>query len=272
MSEDLVRVLIVDDEESFIEALAVGLSREGFEIEVAKDGEEALNKFRESEPDIVLLDLMMPKISGIDVCRAIRTTSSVPIIMLTAKGTEVDTVVGLEVGADDYITKPYKMSEVLARLRAVLRRSRVADPARARGPENLPAHQDKLVNTPGIPSRASQVTSLKVDFDPSASLVEIGDVSLDFERHEVFVRGQEVRLPLKEFELLEILMLNGGRVMTRDALIESIWGDDYVGDTKTLDVHIKRLRSRIEVDPAHPTHITTIRGVGYRFEERVKGR
>ncbi len=256
MVEDEVEVLIVDDEESFVDALAIGLKREGFSITVAHDGEEALARFRENEPDIILLDLMMPKISGIDVCRAIRTTSTVPIIMLTAKGTEVDTVVGLEVGADDYVTKPYKMSEVLARMRAVLRRSKTSDHI----------HTRQAIT----PSQSGHSAGQSVSHQRSAmseSLVEIGDVSLDFERHEVFVRGQEVKLPLKEFELLENLMLNGGRVMTRDALIESVWGDDYVGDTKTLDVHIKRLRSRIELDPANPTHITTIRGVGYRFEE-----
>jgi two-component system response regulator RegX3 len=240
---DSPKVLVVDDEESFVAALAVGLEREGFAVECARDGEEALAKFRNGDPDIILLDVMLPRISGVDVCRTIRATSSVPIIMVTAKGTETDTVVGLEVGADDYITKPYRMAEVIARIRAVMRR---APHDQTIGP----------VHVPGEP-----VESVSID-----------DISLDFARHEVTVRGQEVRLPLKEFELLEILMLNAGRVMTREALIDQVWGTDYVGDTKTLDVHIKRLRARIEEDPSQPTHITTVRGVGYRFEERERRR
>jgi len=245
MAEDAPKILIVDDEESFVDALVIGLQREGFVVDVAHDGDEALKKFNLKEPDLILLDLMLPKVSGIDVCRTIRAKSSVPIIMVTAKGTEVDTVVGLEVGADDYVTKPYRMAEVIARMRAVLRRTSHLEEGAARSDDQ---HADKSSK-----------------FGDSA--IEIGDTSLDMDRHEVTVRGEEVRLPLKEFELLEILMLNGGRVMTRDTLIESVWGADYVGDTKTLDVHIKRLRSRIEPDPSNPTHITTIRGVGYRFEE-----
>ncbi len=237
-------VLVVDDEESFVAALAVGLEREGFSVEIAHDGEEALSKFRSTDPDLILLDLMLPKVSGIDVCRTIRATSAVPIIMVTAKGTETDTVVGLEVGADDYVTKPYRMAEVVARMRAVLRRVSVGD-----GTSRMAG---------GLPD------------DRPVESVSVGDVTLDFGRHEVTVRDQEVRLPLKEFELLEILILNAGRVMTRDSLIDSVWGTDYVGDTKTLDVHIKRLRARIEEDPSRPHHITTIRGVGYRFEEPKK--
>jgi two-component system response regulator RegX3 len=226
-------VLVVDDEASFVEALSVGLKREGFRVHVARDGAEALALFDALQPDLVLLDLMLPGLSGIEVCRQLRSRSNVPIVMVTAKEAEIDTVVGLEVGADDYVTKPYRMRELVARMRAVLRRAPSAE---------APDHDD-------------------------ADVVEIGELRLDAGRHEVTRRGTEVRLPLKEFELLELLMVNAGRVLTRDTLIDRVWGSDYVGDTKTLDVHIKRLRGRIEDDPAAPAHITTIRGVGYRFEK-----
>jgi two-component system response regulator RegX3 len=224
-------VLVVEDEESFVEALTVGLRREGFRVQVARDGAAALEAFEAVSPDLVLLDVMLPKVSGIDVCRQLRARSTVPIIMVTAKGAEIDTVVGLEVGADDYVTKPYRLRELVARMRAVLRRS---------------------------PHRA-QAT------DPGEA-IEVGDVRVDPERHEVVVRGQELRLPLKEFELLTLLMEHAGRVLTRDTLIDRVWGPDYVGDTKTLDVHIKRLRSRIEHDPSNPQRIVTIRGLGYKYE------
>jgi two-component system response regulator RegX3 len=227
-----VRVLVVEDEESFLDALSVGLRREGFHVDLARDGLEAIAAFDASHPDIVLLDIMLPKLSGIDVCRELRTRSRVPIIMVTAKGTEIDTVVGLEVGADDYVSKPYRLRELVARMRAVLRR--------------VP---DDELEVPGSEERLS-----------------ISGIVLDPVRHEVLVRGEEVRLPLKEFELLELLMANAGRVLTRSTIIDRVWGHDYVGDTKTLDVHVKRLRSRIEADPAHPKLITTIRGLGYRFE------
>ena len=221
-------VLVVEDEESFLDALAVGLERESFRVQVARDGREALDLFDDIRPDIVLLDLMLPKLSGIDVCRELRQRSSVPIIMVTAKGGEVDTVVGLEIGADDYVTKPYRLRELIARMRAVLRRA-----------------------TPTV-----------LDDD---DVLAVGDVILDLSRHEVTVRGERVGLPLKEFELLAILLGNAGRVVTRDSLMDRVWGLDYVGDTKTLDVHIKRLREKVEVDRANPTRIATIRGVGYRY-------
>jgi two-component system response regulator RegX3 len=225
-------VLVVEDEESFVEALVVGLKREGFLVKVARDGREALETFDIVRPDLVLLDVMLPKVSGIDVCREIRAKSRVPIIMVTAKGAEIDTVVGLEVGADDYVTKPYRLRELVARMRAVLRRV-------PRSPE---------------------------DDQPVGEALKVGDVSLDPERHEVFVRGDAVTLPLKEFELLEILLANAGRVLTRETLIDRIWGPHYVGDTKTLDVHVKRLRSKIEETPSSPRRIVTIRGLGYKFE------
>ncbi len=228
------RVLVVEDEESFVEALTLGLRREGFHVDVARDGAEALDVIDDVRPDVVLLDLMLPKVAGLDVCRQIRARSPVPIIMVTARDSEVDAVVGLEVGADDYVTKPYRLRELVARMRAVLRRANG-------GPD---------------------------DGRPSGEAVEVGDVRLDPERHEVVVRGAEVALPLREFELLQLLLSNAGRVLTRDTLIDRIWGADYVGDTKTLDVHIKRLRSRIEDDPSQPTRITTIRGLGYRYEKR----
>ena len=235
MAESITTVLVVEDEDSFIDALTVGLAREGFRVQVARDGAQALELFDVVRPDLVLLDVMLPKVSGIDVCRELRSRSSVPIIMVTAKGAEIDTVVGLEVGADDYVTKPYRLRELVARMRAVLRR-RSADE--------------------GVP------TLTLVDDD----VVEVGDVSLDHQRHEVTIRGTDVRLPLKEFELLALLLENAGRVLTRDVLIDRVWGADYVGDTKTLDVHIKRLRSKVEEDPAAPTRIVTIRGLGYKYE------
>jgi len=235
-----VTVLVAEDEESFVDALAIGLGREGFDVSVARDGPEALQLFDALEPDLVLLDIMLPKMSGVDVCRAIRTRSQVPIIMVTAKGTEIDTVVGLEVGADDYVTKPYRLRELVARMRAVLRRSPNGDPATGAAPEGTGA-------------------------------LEVGDVLVDPDRHRVFVRGAEVHLRRKEFELLSLLIQNAGRVLTRDTLIDRVWGADYVGDTKTLDVHIKRLRSHVEIDSSSPAIITTVRGVGYRFEISTQG-
>ncbi|HXQ18199.1 MAG TPA: response regulator transcription factor [Acidimicrobiales bacterium] len=229
-----VNVLIAEDEESFLDALVIGLSHEGFKVTVARDGSEALRLFEESPPDLVLLDLMLPKISGIDVCRSIRATSSVPIIMVTAKGAEIDTVVALEVGADDYVTKPYRLRELVARMRAVLRRSN---------------HTARSGDAGGA----------------GVATIEAGEVRVDTEQRRVFVRGEEVHLRRKEFELLHLLVENAGRVLTRDVLIDRIWGSDYIGDTKTLDVHIKRLRSRVEEDPSEPVLITTVRGVGYRF-------
>jgi two-component system, OmpR family, response regulator RegX3 len=232
MTEPRNTVLVVEDEESFVEALVVGLKREGFRVEVARDGVEALEVFETTRPDLVLLDVMLPRMSGVDVCREIRSRGSrVPIIMVTAKAAEIDTVVGLEVGADDYVTKPYRLRELVARMRAVMRRT---------------------------PTEATS--------GPSAEAIEVGDVSLDPLRHEVRIRGDEIVLPLKEFELLELLLDNAGRVLTRDTLIDRVWGPHYVGDTKTLDVHIKRLRTKLEDDPSHPTRITTIRGLGYRYE------
>jgi two-component system, OmpR family, response regulator RegX3 len=231
MSTPTLTVLVVEDEDSFIDALTVGLTREGFRVQVARDGAAALDVFDAVDPDLVLLDVMLPKISGIDVCRELRRRSSVPIIMVTAKGAEIDTVVGLEVGADDYVTKPYRLRELVARMRAVLRR---------RSHEHVPAVAE-------------------------GEVLRVGDVALDPERHEVVVRGDEVQLPLKEFELLELLLANAGRVLTRDTLIDRVWGTDYVGDTKTLDVHVKRLRAKVEDDPSMPTRIVTIRGLGYKF-------
>ncbi len=231
MSEPQATILIVEDEESFVEALVVGLKREGFLVKVARDGAEALSAFDIVRPDLVLLDVMLPKVSGIDVCRELRGRSRVPIIMVTAKGSEIDTVVGLEVGADDYVTKPYRLRELVARMRAVLRRA--------------PREDEEAV---------------------SAEAMEVGDVRLDPERHEVFVRGEPISLPLKEFELLEILLANAGRVLPRETLIDRVWGPHYVGDTKTLDVHIKRLRSKVEESPSAPRRITTIRGLGYKYE------
>jgi two-component system response regulator RegX3 len=226
-------VLVVDDEESFIDALQVGLSREGFEVRVARDGSEALEQFAASAPDVILLDVMLPRLSGTDVCREIRRTSQVPIIMVTAKGSEIDAVVGLEVGADDYVVKPYRLRELVARVRAVLRRA------------ERPVSDDD---------------------DGSTSAVVVRDVTIDPERHVVTVRGEPVRLPLREFELLWVLMSNAGRVLTRDQLIDKVWGSDYFGDTKTLDVHVKRVRAKVESDPSNPDRIVTIRGLGYKYE------
>ncbi|HET8595922.1 MAG TPA: response regulator transcription factor [Intrasporangium sp.] len=223
------RILIVEDEESFSDPLSYLLKKEGYDVAVADTGPAALSEFEQNGADLVLLDLMLPGLSGIDVCRQLRQRSSVPVIMLTAKDSEIDKVVGLELGADDYVTKPYSSRELLARIKAVLRR--LAEPE-----ELLPA------------------------------TMEAGPVRMDVERHTVTVRGEPVALPLKEFELLEMLMRNSGRVLTRMQLIDRVWGSDYVGDTKTLDVHIKRLRSKIEEDPSNPVHIVTVRGLGYKLE------
>jgi two-component system, OmpR family, response regulator RegX3 len=226
-------ILVVDDEQSYRDALAVALEREGFDVVLAADGTEAIERFDDAHPQLVLLDVMLPKMSGVDVCREIRTRSRVPIIMVTARNAEIDAVVGLEVGADDYVTKPFRLRELVARVRASLRRSPSDD--------EIPTdHTEQL---------------------------EVGDVRLDAARHEVFVRDDLVALPLKEFELLELLLANAGRVLTRDVLIDRIWGPNYFGDTKTLDVHVKRLRAKIEADPANPARIVTVRGVGYRYEK-----
>jgi two-component system response regulator RegX3 len=230
---DAPLILVVDDEQSYRDALRVALEREGFRVEVAADGVEALERFESSRPSLVLLDLMLPKLSGVDVCRELRSRSQVPIIMVTARNAEIDAVVGLEVGADDYVTKPFRLRELVARVRAALRRGR---------PDG------------GLVADRGEV-------------IEIGDVRLDAARHEVQVRGEGVPLPLKEFELLELLLANAGRVLTRDVLIDRVWGSNYYGDTKTLDVHVKRLRAKIEDDPAHPERIVTVRGVGYRYEK-----
>ena len=225
----MTKILVVEDEASFSEALVFLLQKEGFEVTVADDGSGAVAEFDRTGADLVLLDLMLPGLSGTEVCRQIRTRSSVPIIMLTAKDSEIDKVVGLELGADDYVTKPYSSRELIARIRAVLRR--------------------------------------QSDFeDPEDSVLNVAGVRMDVERHEVSVDGERIQLPLKEFELLEILLRNAGRVLTRIQLIDRVWGSDYVGDTKTLDVHVKRLRSKIEQDPANPIHLITLRGLGYKFE------
>jgi two-component system response regulator RegX3 len=228
----MTKILIVEDESSFSEAISFLLGKEGFETDVAENGRAALELFKASAYDLVLLDLMIPEVSGIDVCRAIRTTSMVPIIMLTAKDSEVDKVVGLELGADDYVTKPYSSRELVARIKAVLRRG----------------------------------TTESMDADSNSAIQVAGNIRMDVERHQVTVNGTLINLPLKEFELLEFLMRNAGRVLTRGQLIDRVWGGDYYGDTKTLDVHIKRLRSKIEEDPANPQLIQTIRGLGYKFE------
>ena len=225
----MTRVLVVEDEDSFSDALSFMLRREGYEVFVATDGNAAISEFDKHGPDLVLLDLMLPGISGTEVCRVIRGKSSVPIIMLTAKDGEVDKVVGLELGADDYVTKPFSSRELLARVRAVLRR--------------LGDSEELLPPT-----------------------IEAGSVRIDIERHVVSVRGENITMPLKEFDLLEFLVRNSGRVLTRNQLIDRVWGADYVGDTKTLDVHIKRLRAKIEIDPSNPLHINTVRGLGYKFE------
>jgi two-component system response regulator RegX3 len=228
----MTKILIVEDESSFSEAIAFLLGKEGYESQVAENGRVALELFKSHDFDLVLLDLMIPEVSGIDVCRAIRTTSMVPIIMLTAKDSEVDKVVGLELGADDYVTKPYSSRELVARIKAVLRRGT----------------QDDGAST------------------SDSGIHAAGRIRMDIERHQVTVNEIAINLPLKEFELLEFLMRNSGRVLTRGQLIDRVWGGDYYGDTKTLDVHIKRLRSKIEVDPANPVLIQTIRGLGYKFE------
>ncbi|MDE0676605.1 MAG: response regulator transcription factor [Acidimicrobiaceae bacterium] len=239
----MTSVLVVDDEPSFTEALTVGLRREGFEVRTAADGRAALAEINEAEPDLVLLDVMLPGMSGLDVCREIRKQSRVPLIMVTARAEEIDAVVGLEVGADDYVAKPYRMRELVARMRAVLRRaSEQSPPSQPSGPPSPPS-----------------------DLLPQPQLIE-GDVELDIDRHELRVRGELVTLALREFELLAYLMARAGRVVTRDSLMQNVWGYDYVGDTKTIDVHVKRLRAKIEDDPSSPQRITTIRGLGYRYE------
>jgi len=225
----VTRVLVVEDEESFSDALSYMLRREGYEVEVAGDGHAALRTFERTGADIVLLDLMLPGLSGTEVCRELRARSHVPIIMVTARDSEVDKVVGLELGADDYVTKPFSSRELVARIRAVLRRGAE--------PDELPIH-----------------------------VLEAGPVRMDVERHVVTVDGAQVALPLKEFELLELLLRNAGRVLTRGQLIDRVWGADYVGDTKTLDVHVKRLRAKVEPDPANPKYLITVRGLGYKYE------
>ena len=226
----MTRILIVEDESSFSEALEFLLGKEGFSVVTAETGTEALKKFDQGGIDLVLLDLMIPEISGTEVCRQIRAKSKVPIIMLTAKDSEVDKVVGLEIGADDYVTKPYSARELVARINAVLRRN----------------SGDSVMSDPGV--------------------MNVHGIRMDIDRHQVSVNGIPVSLPLKEFELLEFLMRNAGRVLTRIQLIDRVWGSDYVGDTKTLDVHIKRIRAKIEVDPANPKIIQTVRGLGYKME------
>ena len=225
----MTRVLVVEDEESFSDALSFMLRREGFEVGVASTGIDAVTLFDQHGADLVLLDLMLPGMSGTEVCRTLRAKSNVPIIMVTAKDGEVDKVVGLELGADDYVTKPFSSRELVARVRAVLRRAN---------------EQEELL----------------------PSTLEAGPVRMDVERHIVSVDGEHVSLPLKEFELLEILLRNSGRVLTRGMLIDRVWGSDYVGDGKTLDVHVKRLRAKLEKDPANPEHLVTVRGLGYKFE------
>jgi two-component system response regulator RegX3 len=229
-SEDRIKVLVVEDEESFVDALTVGLEREGFDVAIARDGQQGLATFHDGHFDVVLLDLMLPKMSGLDVCRSIRGSSNVPIIIVSAKGEEVDMVLMLEIGADDYVTKPYRLRELVARIRAVLRR---------RG-ESEEVH--------------------------SEDVIALGNIRLDIDARRLYVNGEEIKLRKKEFALLRLLLENPGRVLTREVLIDRVWGSDYVGDTKTLDVHIKRLRTLIEDEPKSPTHITTVRGVGYRYE------
>ena len=225
----MTRVLVIEDEESFRDALKFMLSREGFDVILAPNGAEGIKLFDSMNPDLVLLDLMLPEVSGTEVCKYIRTKSNTPVIMLTAKDTEIDKVVGLELGADDYVTKPFSTRELLARIKAVLRRG----------------------------------GEMESDF---VGAVEVGPIRMDVERHVLSVDGESVAMPLKEFELLEFLMRNSGRVLTRGQLMDRVWGSNYVGDGKTLDVHVKRIRSKIEPDPANPVHLTTVRGLGYRFE------
>ena len=226
------RILVVEDEETLSEAIAFLLSKEGFDVSVAANGPDAISEFEKNGADLILLDLMLPGLSGTEVCRQIRTKSAVPIIMLTAKDSEIDKVVGLELGADDYVTKPYSSRELIARIRAVLRRGELLDSAE------------------------------------DGAVLEVGPVRMDTDRHVISVNGEQVSIPLKEFELLEFLMRNAGRVLTRVQLIDRVWGSDYVGDTKTLDVHIKRLRAKIEKDPANPEFIQTVRGMGYKMERQ----
>ncbi|MGH2696602.1 MAG: response regulator [Actinomycetota bacterium] len=226
------RILVVEDEASLAESIRYNLEREGFAVEVAADGSRALERFRDSGPDLVILDLMLPEVTGLDVCRAIRLESSVPVIMVTAKDSEADKVAGLELGADDYVTKPFSMRELLSRVRANLRRARM---------DGLRPKPDEVVMG--------------------------GPVELDVARHEARVRGRAVALPPKEFDLLETFLRRKGRLLSRDFLIDLVWGSDYFGDTKTLDVHVKRIRRKIEEDPHHPVHLVTVRGLGYKFVE-----
>lgn len=225
----MTKILLVEDEESLSDPLSYLLEREGYDVSIAEDGLKAVEMFELHGADIILLDLMLPGLPGTEVCRVIRAKSMVPIIMLTAKDTEIDKVVGLELGADDYVTKPYSSRELLARIRAVLRRGQ------AQGSEG------------------------------SSNVLEAGGVRVDVDRYVVTVRGEDMQLPLKEFELLEMLVRNAGRVMTREQLIDRVWGSDYVGDTKTLDVHVKRLRTKIEENPSKPELLVTLRGLGYKF-------
>jgi two-component system response regulator RegX3 len=225
----VTRVLVVEDEESYSDALSYMLGKEGFEVAVAATGPDALTEFDRFGADIVLLDLMLPGLPGTEVCRQIRQTSNVPVIMVSAKDDEVDKVVGLELGADDYVTKPYSPRELVARIRAVLRRG-------------------------------------AGESDLAPAILEAGPVRMDVERHVVSVHGEPTRLPLKEFELLEMFLRNPGRVLTRGQLIDRVWGSDYVGDTKTLDVHVKRLRAKLEAEPSHPTMLVTVRGLGYKLD------
>ncbi|MBT0993181.1 response regulator transcription factor [Cellulomonas sp. DKR-3] len=234
----MTRILLVEDEESYRDPLTYALEREGFEVVAAATGPDALARFDEGGADLVLLDLMLPGLSGTEVCKALRAVSDVPVIMLTAKDDEIDKVVGLELGADDYVTKPYSSRELVARIRAVLRR---------RG--------------------SSSQEDARADEDGQEDLLAAGPVRMDVERHTVRVHGELVPFPLKEFELLEMLLRNAGRVLTRGQLIDRIWGSDYVGDTKTLDVHVKRVRAKIEDDPANPTLLVTVRGLGYKLDD-----
>jgi two-component system, OmpR family, response regulator RegX3 len=227
----MTRILVVEDEESYRDPLAYVLRKEGFDVSLAETGPEALEQFDRTGADLILLDLMLPGMSGTEVCRTLRAFSQVPIIMLTAKDSEIDKVVGLEIGADDYVTKPYSSRELLARIRAVLRR--------------------------------------RIEAPEAGEALEVGAIRLDPERHTVEIDGQATAFPLKEFELLEVLMRNAGRVLTRGQLIDRVWGSDYVGDTKTLDVHVKRIRAKVEPDPAHPTRLVTVRGLGYKIVDGV---
>ncbi|MDM8083479.1 response regulator transcription factor [Cellulomonas cellasea] len=244
----MTRILLVEDEESYRDPLTYQLSREGFDVVTAATGTQALAEYDRVGADLVLLDLMLPGLSGTEVCRQLRARGDVPIIMLTAKDSEIDKVVGLELGADDYVTKPYSFRELLARVRAVLRRRESTAPASGAA---APA---------GDPAQAA---------DPEDDTLELGPVRMDVERHVVQVNGQVVAFPLKEFELLELLLRHAGRVLTRGQLIDRVWGSDYVGDTKTLDVHVKRVRAKIEADPANPRLLLTVRGLGYKLTDDV---